>query len=92
MIYDATFHDMVAELAGNPWLRQSLAHLRSHLHMYRLYYHAHHAAATSTEHAAIADAIADRDPDAAEQAMRAHLMTAMRRSGDVFGSGTLPSA
>jgi DNA-binding GntR family transcriptional regulator len=91
MIYDATFHDRVAELAGNPWLRQALARLQSHLHMYRLYYHAHHAAATSTEHAAIAAAIADRDPDAAEQAMRAHLETALRRSGEVFASGALPS-
>jgi DNA-binding GntR family transcriptional regulator len=90
MIYDATFHDMVAELAGNPWLRQSLAHLRSHLHMYRLYYHAHQAAATSSEHAAIADAIGNRDPDGAAAAMRGHLDTAMRRTGDVFASGRLP--
>jgi len=90
MIYDATFHDMVAELTGNPWLRQSLAQLRSHLHMYRLYYHAHQAAATSSEHLAIADAIGNRDPDGAAAAMRAHLDTALKRTGDVFASGKLP--
>ena len=87
MIYDATFHDRVAELSGNPWLRDSLGHLRSHLHMYRLYHHAQQAAATKPEHLAIAKAIAQRDPDAAADAMRAHLTTAMRRIDDVFASG-----
>ncbi|MBI4943646.1 MAG: GntR family transcriptional regulator [Actinobacteria bacterium] len=87
MLYDATFHDRVAELSGNPWLRESLGHLRSHLHMYRLYHHAQQAAATKPEHLAIAKAIAQRDPDAAAEAMRAHLTTAMRRIDDVFASG-----
>jgi DNA-binding GntR family transcriptional regulator len=87
MVYDATFHDRVAELSGNPWLRDSLGHLRSHLHMYRLYHHAQQAAATKPEHLAIAKAIAQRDPDAAADAMRAHLTTAMRRIDDVFASG-----
>ena len=63
MIYDARFHDAVAELAGNPWLRESLVRLRSHLHMYRLYYHARQGAATNVEHEVIADAIASGDPE-----------------------------
>jgi DNA-binding GntR family transcriptional regulator len=91
MIYDATFHDTVASLGGNPWLRESLARLRSHLHMYRLYYHAQFAAATSSEHITIADAIADRDPGGAAEAMRTHLDTAMQRTEDVFASGRLPA-
>lgn len=84
MVYDATFHDRIAELGGNPWLRESLARLRSHLHMYRLYHHAGQAAATKPEHVAIARAIADRDPDAAAEAMRVHLQTAMERIDSVF--------
>jgi DNA-binding GntR family transcriptional regulator len=88
MIYDATFHDRIAELAGNPWLRESLARLRSHLHMYRLYHHARHAAATKPEHVAIAEAIAARDPETAAEAMRAHLSTAMKRLDDVFAAST----
>ena len=95
MVYDATFHDTVARLGGNPWLRDSLARLRSHLHMYRLYHHAQQAAATKPEHVAIARAIAGHDPDAAAEAMRAHLTTAMRRIDQVFASGSLtalPSA
>jgi len=92
MMYDARFHDAVAELAGNPWLRESLGRLRSHLHMYRLYHHAGQAAATKPEHVTIANAIAKRDPDAAAEAMRSHLATAMKRLDDVLASGkvTLP--
>ena len=93
MVYDATFHDTVAALAGNPWLRESLARLRSHLHMYRLYHHARQGAATNVEHVIIADAIAAHDPVAAEAAMRDHLHTAIRRIDDVFASGkvTMPA-
>jgi DNA-binding GntR family transcriptional regulator len=89
MVYDATFHDRIAELAGNRWLRESLARLRSHLHMYRLYHHAGQAAATKPEHVAIANAIAKRDADAAADAMRRHLETAMKRLDDVFASGRI---
>jgi DNA-binding GntR family transcriptional regulator len=84
MIYDATFHDKIAVLGGNPWLRESLVRLRSHVHMYRLYHHARHAAATTPEHVGIAEAIAAREPDAAAEAMRLHLTTAMKRIDDVF--------
>src|SRR3954453_12881911 len=94
MVYDATFHDKIAELGGNPWLRESLSRLRSHLHMYRLYHHARHAAATKPEHVAIAEAIAAGDPDTAAEAMRAHLMTAMKRIDGVFAADaqrTLPA-
>jgi DNA-binding GntR family transcriptional regulator len=89
MLYDAAFHDMVAELGGNPWLRDALARTRSHLHMYRLYHHAKQAAATKPEHVAIAKAVAAGDSDAAAEAMRAHLRTAMRRIDDVFTSAEL---
>lgn len=88
MAYDARFHDMVAEVAGNQVIRDTLAKLRSHLHMYRLYHHAGQAAATKPEHLAIAKAIAARDPDAAAAAMRVHLESAMDRLDVVFASGT----
>jgi len=84
MLYDAQFHDMVAELAGNRLIRETLARLRSHLHMYRLYHHAGQAAATKPEHLAIARAIRDRDPEAANAAMVTHLRTALDRLHAVF--------
>lgn len=86
MVYDATFHDKIAALSGNPWLRDALGRLRSHLHMYRLYHHAQQAAATTPEHVAIAQAIVSGDPEAAAEAMRVHLTTAMRRIDEVFAS------
>lgn len=89
MVYDATFHDTIARLSGNRWLRESLARLRCHLHMYRLYHHAQQAAATKPEHVAIAKAIGSKDPEAAAEAMRTHLQTAMRRLDHVFASGKL---
>jgi DNA-binding GntR family transcriptional regulator len=89
MIYDATFHDRIAELGGNRWMRESLTRLRSHLHMYRLYHHAGQAAATKPEHVAIAKAIARRDPEGAAAAMRVHLETAMTRLDRVFASGRI---
>jgi len=92
MAYDAAFHRSVAELGANAWLRDSLVRLRSHQHMYRLYHHAKHAAATKPEHVAIAKAIASGDPDASSEAMRTHLQTALDRLEVVFASGDLPFA
>jgi DNA-binding GntR family transcriptional regulator len=89
MLYDAQFHDRVAELAGNQLTRDTLARLRSHLHMYRLYHHAGHAAATKPEHLAIARAIRDRDPEAASTAMVTHLRTALDRLNAVFAGDAL---
>jgi DNA-binding FadR family transcriptional regulator len=54
--------------------------------MYRLSYHARQGAATNVEHEVIADAIASGDPQLAEQAMRDHLHTAIKRIDDVFDS------
>jgi DNA-binding GntR family transcriptional regulator len=90
MIYDAAFHESIARLGGNQWLTDALIRLRSHLHMYRLYHHANHAAATKPEHVAIAQAIASGDPDAAAAAMRAHLESAIERLETLFASGGLP--
>ena len=87
MKYDAQFHDMVAELGGNQLIRETLARLRSHLHMYRLYHHAGQAAATKPEHVAIAAAIAAGDPELAASAMENHLRTAMYRLDAVFAAG-----
>ena len=86
MLYDARFHDMIATLSGNPWLRESLSRLQSHLHMYRLYHHAAQAAATKPEHVTIAEAIAARDPEAARAAMTQHLRTAMDRIDQAFSA------
>ena len=92
MTYDAAFHDMVADLGGSQLARETLARLRSHLHMYRLYHHAGQAAATKPEHVAVARAIAAHDPEAAAAAMRDHLQTALNRLDAVFAAGAAKAA
>ena len=79
MVYDATFHAMVADLAGNQMISDMLTRLRSHLHTFRLYYHAGLHSVTKNEHLAVVDAVARQDPDGAEEAMRAHLVSALER-------------
>ena len=79
MVYDATFHAMVADLAGNQMISDMLTRLHSHLHTFRLYYHAGLHSVTKNEHLAVVDAVAKHDPDGAEEAMRAHLVSALER-------------
>jgi DNA-binding GntR family transcriptional regulator len=79
MTYDATFHAMVADVAGNQIIADMLARLRGHLHTYRLYYQADHFALTRSEHVAVVQAVAKRDPEGAEHAMRTHLTAALER-------------
>ena len=79
MMYDATFHATVAALGGNHIISDMLGRLRSHMHTYRLYYHAGHYAVTKNEHIAVVQAIARHDSDGAEEAMRVHLTRALER-------------
>lgn len=79
MVYDATFHAMVADLAGNRMISDMLTRLRSHLHTFRLNYHAGLHSVTKNEHLAVVDAVGRQDPDGAEEAMRAHLVSALER-------------
>jgi len=56
-----------------------LARLRSHMHTYRLYYHSGHYSVTKNEHVAVVQAVARRDSDGAEEAMRVHLTKGLQR-------------
>ncbi len=76
---DARFHDLIADAAGNPLLRDSIQRLHAHLHIHRLYFPYTQTGTTSDEHRLIADAIRTADPDGAETAMRAHLSAARLR-------------
>jgi DNA-binding GntR family transcriptional regulator len=86
MMYDAQFHDLLANLAGNSLVCETLARLRSHLHMYRLYHHAGQAAVTKPEHLDIVRAVGRRDADGAYAAMEVHLTNAIARLDKVFSA------
>ena len=77
---DAAFHDLVAQTAGNQVVREALARLHTHVHLFRLLYDKQVTFLAMGEHDAVIAAVAARDPDAAAYAMRRHILL----SGDRF--------
>jgi len=74
------FHDTLCVLADRPRLQKQVHSLRQRVVPYlRLYLSANKGAEIrGHEHLAIIDVLASRDPAAAEQAMRAHVMSAAK--------------
>lgn len=71
----AQFHGEIEALADNRWASALLRQIRGHVDRYRALA-ARRRVGTSDhvdEHRAVATAVASRDPDAAESAMRAHI-------------------
>ncbi|MEE6287938.1 GntR family transcriptional regulator [Georgenia sp. MJ173] len=77
---DAAFHDLVAQGGGNHLIREALARLHTHVHLFRLVYDTQVTNLAMGEHDEILAGIAARDPDAAAFAMRQHILL----SGDRF--------
>lgn len=75
---DARFHLLIATSAGNVVLRDLLQTVRSLLRLWveRALQTADQASDAYREHVAVFEAIAARDPKAAEEAMTAHMRTA----------------
>lgn len=78
---DARFHLRVARASGNAALSDLLQTIRSLLRVWveRHLRDREQAATAAREHRAVYEAIAARDPAAAERAMRDHMVTAGRR-------------
>jgi DNA-binding GntR family transcriptional regulator len=76
---DARFHRAIAEASRNEFVAEGLGRLHAHLHLYRLYFHQGIDRLTLEEHEPIAGALRRRDPQAAREAMLAHLATASAR-------------
>jgi DNA-binding GntR family transcriptional regulator len=76
---DADFHDQIMEIAGNALIRDTLEHLHTHFHIFRLMFHARVTEEALTEHEALLQALAIRDEDGAERAMREHIEHSRRR-------------
>ncbi|WP_436533666.1 GntR family transcriptional regulator [Actinoplanes sp. HUAS TT8] len=81
---DARFHDLVAEAADNPLLRDAISRLHAHLHIHRLYFPYAETGSTRREHELVAVAIGAGDASSAEEAMREHLSAARARHLAVF--------
>ncbi|GAA1573979.1 GntR family transcriptional regulator [Dactylosporangium maewongense] len=77
---DAAFHDLIALSAENQVIREALARLHTHVHLFRLHRDIQVTHLAMAEHEEIVAAVAARDPDAAAYAMRRHIL----RSGERF--------
>jgi DNA-binding GntR family transcriptional regulator len=78
-VQDSELHDLIARGSGNPLVRDALARLHTHLHIFRLRFHSEVTREASAEHAALVTALARRDGAAAEQAMRIHIEKSYQR-------------
>jgi DNA-binding GntR family transcriptional regulator len=81
---DAVFHDLVAQSAGNQVVREALARLHTHVHLFRLVYDTQVTYLAMGEHDAVIAAVAARDPDAAAYAMRRHILLSGERFRRLF--------
>jgi DNA-binding GntR family transcriptional regulator len=70
---DMAFHDQIAVSAGNELLVDALSRLHTHVHLFRLLFHARVTGAAMDEHQTLVGAIRARNPAGAEAAMRAHI-------------------
>ena len=81
---DAAFHDLVAQTAGNQVVREALARLHTHVHLFRLLYDKQVTYLVMGEHDEVLAAIAARDPEAAAYAMRHHILLSGERFRRLF--------
>jgi DNA-binding GntR family transcriptional regulator len=70
---DADLHDQIMEIAGNELIRDTLEHLHTHFHIFRLMFHARVTEEALTEHEALLVALSSGDDVGAERAMRQHI-------------------
>ncbi|HET6159902.1 MAG TPA: GntR family transcriptional regulator [Dongiaceae bacterium] len=76
---DADFHDQIMEIAGNELIRNTLSHLHTHFHIFRLLFHARVTEEALTEHESLLLAFSSGDALGAERAMRAHIESSRER-------------
>jgi DNA-binding GntR family transcriptional regulator len=81
---DADYHDQIMEIAGNELIRDTLAHLHTHFHIFRLMYHARVTEEALSEHDSLLTALSGRDEVGAERAMRHHIERSRQRLLEAF--------
>jgi DNA-binding GntR family transcriptional regulator len=78
-VQDSQLHDLIAAGSGNHLVREALARLHVHLHIFRLRFHGEVTKEACAEHARLVAALLRRDGARAEAAMRAHIEKSYRR-------------
>lgn len=82
---DSAFHDLIAIGSGNMLIHETLTRLHTHVHLFRLFFHARATTDANEEHARIIAAIKQKDSAAAEAAMRDHIERSRKRFMVIFG-------
>lgn len=90
--HDARFHELILTATGNTVVGQAYAQTHCHLHIFRLYPRDLDRAATVDEHRTIANAVANADPETAEQAMSEHIKNSFGRFSRAFEVNAGPTA
>jgi DNA-binding GntR family transcriptional regulator len=83
---DADFHDQIMAVAGNALIRDTLSHLHTHFHIFRLMFHARVTEEALDEHDTLLAALGTGDGEGAAQAMRRHIERSRERLLMAFGS------
>jgi DNA-binding GntR family transcriptional regulator len=83
---DADFHDQIIAVAGNALIRDTLSHLHTHFHIFRLMFHARVTEEALDEHDALLAALDAGDGEGAALAMRRHIERSRERLLMAFGS------
>ena len=81
---DSEFHDQIMEIAGNELIRDQLAHLHTHFHIFRLMYHARVTEEALAEHDSLLESLSSGDGPGAERAMRSHIERSRERLLEAF--------
>ena len=84
--FDADFHDQIMAVAGNALIRETLSHLHTHFHIFRLMFHARVTEEALDEHDALLAALRAADGEGAALAMRGHIERSRERLLMAFGS------
>jgi DNA-binding GntR family transcriptional regulator len=82
---DADFHEQIMEVAGNELIRETLSHLHTHFHIFRLMFHARVTEEALDEHDTLLAALRSGDAEGAAGAMRAHIERSRERLLMAFG-------
>jgi DNA-binding GntR family transcriptional regulator len=81
---DAELHDQIMEIAGNELIRDTLEHLHTHFHIFRLMFQARVTEEALTEHESLLVALSSGDEIGAERAMRDHIERSRNRLLEAF--------
>lgn len=77
--YDSALHDQIASASGNALIQQTLSRLHIHVHLFRLHFHSRATEDANIEHHKIIASIKAHNPEAAESAMREHILLSRER-------------